>query len=151
MAGKKKRSTIRKAVHGAKKLNKKYKIGKKVKKYGPGAAGAAIALGGVAAAAYTGNTALAQAGQMVGSTLSGFGGGDDKKKKAAEWVPEHGGGRTPYNQSVHAAVSGKPSRHDSSHGVAASPTGAATSNSNKPHNAAKWNALVSATDWDEEE
>ena len=56
-----------------KKFAKKHHAVRNLKKYGPGAAGAALTVGGIVAAGMTANPAFAAAGQVAGGAVSTIG------------------------------------------------------------------------------
>lgn len=81
----KRRSQARKIIHGVKKFAKKHHAVRNLKKYGPGAAGAALTLGGIVAAGMTANPAFAAAGQVAGGAVSTIGTQALKPKKPFDY------------------------------------------------------------------
>jgi len=131
----KQRTAPRKILHGIKKLNKRHRLVHKLKKYGPGAAAAAVSLGGIAAASYYNNPALATAGSMAGGAIESHKmQGKRPAKKGDDWLPSPETvqeGQSIYDR-VKAAQAAEEAaeRNASSHKTAPSPTGSRTSRRN---------------------
>ncbi len=68
---KKKKGThgVKKLAQKARRLGKKYKVGKKIMKYGPGIAAAGLTAGGIAASLATGNPIPLMAGAAAGQGI----------------------------------------------------------------------------------
>lgn len=131
----KQRSAARKVLHGIKKLNKRHRLVHKLKKYGPAVLGTAVTLGGIAAASYYKNPALAAAGSVAGGAIESHKlQGKRPAKKGDDWLPSPEtvqAGQTIYEQ-VKAAQAAEAAleRNASSHRTAPSPTGSRTSRRN---------------------